>query len=826
LVSDYKWTYKNKKIDRIVFDEIKNVTGSGIVASLLINRGVTCPKKAKEFLNPDDIEISSPYVFADMEKAVSRINKAIDKQEYIVIYGDFDADGVTSTSLLHKTLTFLGANVGYYIPDRIEEGHGLNSKALCELISKQKTKLLITVDCGIGNISEIKMAQSLGADVIITDHHEAPEELPPAFAIIDPKILDEDATGLKHLAGVGVAFKLAVSLLEKAGKQEFTEEILHLVAIGTIGDVVPLLGENRALVHKGLELISRKKPASIAKLFALSGYKPNKKISGSMVAFGIVPKINAIGRLSKAKNAVEFLISDDNAEKIDLLAEELNMNNKERQQVCENTFRDAEERIKFEVNLDTDQAIILADPAWHPGIVGIVASKFVEKYYRPTLLFSIDEKARVARCSARSIAGLNLFETISAFSEYFIRFGGHALAAGFSFSLDKISFEEMRKLLLAHINKVIGSETLTPEIKLDMDIESSDLTTEFIKELDRLAPYGESNPYPVFGIRNLALRSCSPLGAKKKHLRLMLSGKENIPVEAVWWQKSNLDIDILETVDVAFTPSINNFQNQEKVQLTIKDVRRNSEGNSNVPTETTTCEIDEKAILEGITPVFGEEETSDINWVDCRQETGLKKDFLEYLQSQSDKVGIFAESLRSFEILGNISFLNPLAFGRLGVKKVDTLVFLDFPANDMTFMNIIKETEAKEIHLFGIMSDYEPVELVKKVSGMLKYADKEKQGVVNLEKASSALAIPSDLFLACVELLDSASVVEINEITETNIKLKFQGSANFAEMQELDEYRNFLNVLNEFESYKIDCKSKDIGLIKETLNNCRSLLEI
>ena len=419
MVSCYKWTYKNKEITGDVFAEIKNATGSGIIASLLINRGITCPEKAKNFLDPDNIEISSPYFFEDMKKSVERINKAIADQENIVIYGDFDADGVTSTSLLYKALKYLGANVNYYIPDRTEEGHGLNRASLCKLISQEKAKLLITVDCGISNLAEIKLAESLGTNVIVTDHHEPLEELPSAYAIIDPKTLAEDPTGLKYLAGVGVAFKLAEALLEANGKQDYAEELLYLVAIGTVGDVVPLLGENRAFVHKGLELLSRKKPASIAKILEIAGYKPDKKISSGIIAFGIVPRINAIGRLSKAKIAVELLTAEDDHEKINTLVEELDRNNKERQQICEETFKQAEAKIKWEVDLDRDKALILADPEWHSGIVGIVASKLVEKYYRPALLIALDEENREGRCSARSVSSLNLFETLGFFRPFY-----------------------------------------------------------------------------------------------------------------------------------------------------------------------------------------------------------------------------------------------------------------------------------------------------------------------------------------------------------------------------------------------------------------------
>ncbi len=823
MTGNYKWTYRNKEINKEIFSEIKEAVGSGITASLLINRGIKTSQQAKEFLAPKDMEISSPYIFPDMQKAVNKVNELIKTQERIVIYGDFDADGVTSTALLYKTLKHLDANIGYYIPDRTEEGHGLHRAALCKLISKEKVKLFITVDCGISNVSEIKLAESLGTSVIITDHHEPSEELPEAHAIINPKTLDTDPTGLKHLAGVGVAFKLAEALLESNDRKEYVDEILYLVAIGTVGDVVPLLGENRSLVHQGLELLSRKKPPGIAKLLEISKCKPDKKISSSIVAFTIVPRINAVGRLSVAKSAVEFLVTDENEERLNFFAEELEKNNKERQQICEETFKQAEEKIKFEVDLNNDKALILADPNWHAGIVGIVASKLVEKYDRPALLIALDNEKKEARCSARSIEGLNLFETLSVFSDYFIQFGGHALAAGFTSSLEKITFEDLRKLILNHINKTLNAEKLQPELKIDMNIESKDLTTDFINELDKLAPYGESNAYPIFAIPDLTLKSIAPLGKKKNHLKIFLSDTENNCIECVWWQKDNLNINPSEKVDVAFIPSLNSYMDKDTIQLIIKDIRKISDRNK-VNIQPIQTQISEEELLEQ-DDLFFNPENSEIKWLDYRQEKGFKREYINYLKSIRNNLSVFAESRRSLEIIENIDFLKPCLVNRLNIKSSKYLILLDLPCDDMTFINIIKKIDPEEIHLFGLINDIVPVDLIKQISGMLKYAYNEKQGIINLEKASSAAGISVDLFLNCVELLDSAKVVEIQEINEDSIQFNFNGSVNLTVIQSLQDYQDFIESLKAFDKHKKEYKTKEIGLIKETINNCCSLIE-
>lgn len=822
MACSYKWSYRTSEFKKDVFEEIKAVTGSGIIANLLINRGVTCPKEALAFLSPDDAELSSPYVFPDMQKAVDRINRAVETQEHIVIYGDFDADGVTSTSLLYKTLKFLNANVGYYIPGRADEGHGLNRGSVCHLISKKQAKLIITVDCGISNPAEIKLANSFGADVIITDHHEPLEIVPEAHAIINPKMLEQDDFGLKYLAGVGVAYKLAEALLESNNKKEFTEDILHLVAIGTVGDVVPLLAENRTLVYRGLNIINRKKPVSVAKLIELTGKKQEKKVTSGTIAFGLVPRINALGRLAEANPAVEFLVTDDE-NRLNELANELDITNKARQDIGEDTFKQAMEKINLgEIDLEKDKAIILAAPDWHAGIIGIVASKLVETYYRPVLLISIDEEAREARCSARSIEGLNLFETLSHFQDYFTQFGGHALAAGFGFSLETISYEDLKRKILSYINQNIDSDKLKPELKIDMDIESIDLTPDFIRELDRLAPYGELNPYPIFSISNLVLKGSNAMGKKKNHLKVLLSDDYENNLEAVWWQKSSLDIPSYERVSVAFTPSINTYMDQEKVQLILKDLKRtNEEGNK----ETEICESIEETkdlCINDLQINYN----SDVNWHDHRQEKGFKKEFLQYLNSLGDEVKIFAESQRSKEILENIPFLKANAVDRLTVKNADHLVFLDFPSDETSFMNVFQKADPKEIHLFGLIPALDPVELIKTISGMLRYAAKEKDGLIQLDQSAAFLAISQDLLLACVELLDIAGVIEIAEITEDIIRFKFAGSVNLNSILQLDEYRNFLNSLQEFEDYKQEYKNKDIELIKQTLDNYCSLLSV
>jgi len=842
----YKWIFPQNKLSEEQFSAVRKETGSEITARLLVNRGVTSAEEVREFLDIENVKISSPFVFPDMGKAVNRINKAIKSKEHIVIFGDFDADGVTSTTLLFKTLKLLEANVSFYLPDRIAEGHGLNNANVVKLISSRQAKLIITVDCGISNISEIKLAASFGTDVIITDHHEPQEILPAAHAIINPKALlpEQKPKYLECLAGVGVAYKLACALLDANNKMHLHDDIFYYAALGTVGDVVPLLGENRAIVHKGMELISLKKPAAIGKILEIGGYKSSKKITAGTVAFGIVPKINAVGRLGDASPMVEFLMSEDE-EKLSAYIEELNQSNIKRQEMCEETFLQAEQKIREEINLDEAKGIVLADPNWHPGIIGIVASKLVEKYYRPVFLVSINEEKNEARGSARSVDCLNLFDTLSEHADIFIQFGGHALAAGFSFDLNKISFQKFREKLDLTINKNINSEKLSPEIKIDMEISPEDLTANFVKELERLEPFGEANPNPVFCMTGLTLIQKKTMGAKKNHLKLFLSDDEGKTMEAVWWRKESLNIGEKEKLNIAFTPAVNNFMDKTVIQLIVKDIKPFVENEEfykekiieeegveeeffeqelgEIEEIKTECEKTlEEEIVESPQTIKGMPE---FEWKDFRGATGFKKEFADYLSSKKQSLVFFAETLRAKEVLTRIGGFDDNLISRFDAKNADTIVFLDAPPDEKTFSEILNKTEAKEICIFFLKTEINSVETVKKLSSMLKYAHNNKNGEVNIEHVASLLGISSEGLLACVELLDNAEVIEVFEINEEDLKFSFARSKELNFIIELPEFQDFEAALSETEAYKENLRSADIAvLIKQFTGNFANIV--
>ena len=430
-----------------------------LIERLLEVRGIKSEDAKREFLHPLEITLTHPNAFTDMSKAVERIVKAIDEKENILIYGDFDADGVTSTSLLLKTFKFLGAEVNFYIPNRETEGHGLNTKALVKLMSQKQPKLIITVDNGISNNEEVRFINSFGRDVIITDHHEAPDELPEAYAIINPKAmnaLDEKLTAtqieyLTSLAGVGVAFKLAQGVLEKYNKLDFSYEILPYVTVGTIADIVPLIGENRYFVTKGLELIASGKHYGLKRMLDVAGVNVENGLTSEQVAFTIAPRVNASGRLDTVDAAIKLMTSEIKQE-VEMAIITLENFNKVRQQLCADTFEEAD--ATWKATGMRDNAIVLFNKDWHIGIVGIVASKFVEKYYKPAFIMTYHEESKQYRCSARGVKELNLYDIMSTISEYFDGYGGHQLAGGFSFSEPKATFENVKKALNQTIDEM------------------------------------------------------------------------------------------------------------------------------------------------------------------------------------------------------------------------------------------------------------------------------------------------------------------------------------------------------------------------------------
>lgn len=561
------WEYRNKQLkkeDVSAFAARHSLPFA--IAVILMNRNVSDDDVAA-FLKKSLESVHNPFLLNDMEPAVDRIIKAVNEKEKIVIYGDYDVDGITSTATLYKFLKSISADVDYYIPDRFSEGYGINIMAVNKL-ARAGTKLLITVDCGITAVGEVAFAKTQGLDVVITDHHTCKEELPKAVAVINPK-RNDSTYPFCGLAGVGVAFKLVLALAIRLGlntKNVFLEYV-DMVAIGTIADVVPLCDENRIIVDKGIKVIENTKNKGIRALLAASGVS-GKLLDSTMLAFSVAPRLNVAGRLENAKIAVELLTCDDEL-RANEIAEYLNETNQKRQGIEQKIFEEAESQIE---SFKKEQLVyVLSYEGWHHGVIGIVASRLCERLYRPCILISCENGK--GKGSGRSIEELNLFDALTDSDEVLTAFGGHSQAAGLSINEDKI--DEFRERINAYAKKNLEGINLIPKIRIDCNLNGNSITMAAAKMLACLEPFGAANENPVFSALGLKVMSVNQMGAEGKHLRLRLTdGAAAFNAVGFGMGQYADEINPGDTVNIAFTMNINVYQGTENLQLLLKDIKK------------------------------------------------------------------------------------------------------------------------------------------------------------------------------------------------------------------------------------------------------------
>ena len=557
-----KWEFYNSDENKI--KEISQKFNiSELLATVLVNRNIIKDEDVKLFLDPTRNDFHDPYLMPDMEIAVNRIVKAIEEQEKTMIYGDYDVDGITSITVLSKFLKECGLDVGSYIPNRLDEGYGLNREAI-KSIADQGYKLIITVDCGISGTAEIDYAYSLGMEVIVTDHHEPLEILPKALAVIDCKRKDNKYP-FNSLAGVGVAFKLVQAIGIKLGIPENKYlKYLDIVCIGTISDIVPLVDENRVIAKLGLKLIEQTRSPGVRALLNAAGYN---EVNSNTVSFGIAPRINACGRMGHERDALDLFLTENIVE-ANRITEKLNEYNKQRQNIEKRIFEEAISKIEQE-NIDEKNAIVLGAENWHHGVIGIVSSKITELYFRPSILICFEDEE--GKGSGRSIPGFDLHEALCTVSNYLEKYGGHEMAVGLS--LKKENFEDF-KIAFEKIAKTAHTEELVPVIKIDKEITLKDITIENVKNLKLLEPFGESNKTPIFIYRNLKIDSIRAL-SEGKHLKLTLKDKNTI-INAIGFNMGKYSEEYLigDKIDVIGLLEINSFNGVENVQINMKDLRK------------------------------------------------------------------------------------------------------------------------------------------------------------------------------------------------------------------------------------------------------------
>ncbi|WP_026693805.1 single-stranded-DNA-specific exonuclease RecJ [Peribacillus kribbensis] len=510
LKSKTRWVVSETDSEK-VNELVSSLHITPLVARLLVNRGLETADSARSFLAAAEEPFHDPFLFDDMQKAVDRIRQAIENKEKILIFGDYDADGVSSTSILMITLRELGAEVHYYIPNRFTEGYGPNIPAFQKAVEEGYT-LIITVDTGISALAEAQFLADAGIDYIITDHHEPGKELPKSLAIIHPK-LPGGGYPFKELAGAGVAFKVAHAL-----KGAVPHDLLDIASIGTIADLVPLFGENRLLAYAGIQKLKETRRLGLLALFKKANVK-QEEITEETVGFGLGPRINAAGRLGSAAPAVELLLSDDMNE-AEIIAAEINALNKERQAIVSETVEEAVREVQENFPPEENGILVVGKEGWNPGIVGIVASKLVDKFYRPAIVLSFDQEKGIAKGSARSIEGFDLFKNLSECRDILPHFGGHPMAAGMTLKLEDVA--ELRARMNERALSILDSEDFIPVSKLDCQVGVEEVTLSAIEEMGSMAPFGMGNPKPRFLIENVPMSSIKKIGAGQDHLKISL----------------------------------------------------------------------------------------------------------------------------------------------------------------------------------------------------------------------------------------------------------------------------------------------------------------
>lgn len=550
-------------VDENKVNELVNKFGiSGILARILVNKNITQKDEIDLFMNPTRKDFHNPFLMPDMEIIVDRVLQAIEQKEKIMIYGDYDADGITSITVLKSFLEERGLEVASYIPNRLDEGYGLNKTAL-KKIYDDGYRLIITVDCGISGIDEVDYANSLGMEVLITDHHEPAETLPKAVAVVDAKRKDNKYP-FNQLAGVGVVFKLiqAISIKLNIEEKEYLK-YLDIVCIGTISDIVPLIDENRVIAKLGLKLIAQTKNIGLKALLEVIGFK---NIDSTTISFGVAPRINACGRMGDEQVALDLFLEKD-YDKAKELAIKLNEYNIERQTIEKSIFDEATEKI--EKNEKDKACIIVGSEGWHHGIIGIVASKVTEMYFKPSILICFE--GNDGKGSGRSIPGFDLHDALTECSDYLEKFGGHSMAVGVTVSRDKF---ELFKNKFEEYAKSHDVDKIIPVINIDSELSLKNIDIDSVKSLQKLEPYGEANKMPVFMIRNLKINSIRAL-SEGKHLKLTLKD-DGYMINAIGFNMGNLSNEYLidDKVDVIGNLDINSFNGNDSIQLILKDIRK------------------------------------------------------------------------------------------------------------------------------------------------------------------------------------------------------------------------------------------------------------
>ena len=831
------WQYRGgEKLPTPTKEQIAACDGAPLIAQLLISRKIDTPETMRAFLNQQDYVPTSGWELPDMKPAVERALQGINNRENILIFGDFDVDGITGTSILYQAFKFLGANVHYYIPDRATEGHGLNSAALLRLVSAKQLKLVISTDTGITNFAEVSLLNGLGVDTIITDHHALPENLPPAVANVNPQRLIADGNPdhpLALMCGAGVAFKFSELLLEaQLGEEQgkaYAEKLLDLTALGTVVDMVPLHRENRYLVWRGLQVLNKRERLGIRQILELANVAPDAPLNSETLGFTLGPRLNAVGRLDKADQAVELLTTQD-PERARIIASHLEQLNRKRKDLCDQTFLEADSFMNRQGGLNDQRCIILGSAEWNPGIIGIVASRLIEKYHVPTFMMVIDEAKGIVRCSGRSIPGFNLHDELLTLEHYFDHFGGHAGAGGFAMKLEKL--DSFKRDLHALAQRKVTDEQMRPLIHVDAKLEWAQINTHLVELLSRLAPFGMENPSLKFVIENVKIATQRFMGENDKHCKLVLTSKAdlrqtNTPLDGIIWNHGSTNrFDSRVAHSFVVVPELNTFNGNTKVQLMIEDYIADISA-SGVSEMTMHADGDYTAIKTRPDPVIRDrapepEEPTGPQWIDHRSRESVDTFVGQLMLPLQDnrKVLIYHEGKKP-----DIPFLDEkLLADRLNVKRADELIFWDLPPNLEQFQRVLQWVRPEVIHLVG--GKYQAVPVYQSEQNYLKLLvqvlRKEPEPcVIELESFAARLATSTDVITHGLMLLEKVGVLEtrlVDAADPDRLKIRLlPQNASTETMTDRLEYVAFQRSLKEVGKFRSWLLSSGLDAVKSAV---------
>ena len=673
--------------------------GHPLVAKTLARRGFADVDAARAFLDPSCYRPAPPSDLPNLMKAAARLERAIKQRETICVWGDFDVDGQTSTTLLVSTLKGMGATVTYHIPNRKRESHGVNLPVLKRLIAGG-VNLVLTCDTGVAAHEAVSYAQSQGVDVVVTDHHDLPPSLPAAYAVVNPKMLP-DAHPLRELPGVGCAFKLAQALYDRDGRPEGATQYLDLVALGIVADVAVQTGDTRYLLQRGLEALRHTERLGLQVIMETADLNP-EWLTEEHIGFVLGPRLNALGRLADASVAVELLTTDDLG-RARILATELEGLNARRKLLCAQVFQAAQAQIERDLSLLEYAALVLSHPTWPGGVIGIVAGRLAERYHRPTILIATPP-GDLGRGSARSIEGCNISAAIAAHGEMLESFGGHPMAAGLSIDPERIP--EFRRALSRTILEMCGAIARPATLQIDGYLSLSDLSLDLVEEIERLAPFGAGNAPLALVTRGLSLTSHTAIGRGGEHLQLIVEDEAGTRQKVLWWRGAGSPLP-QGRFDLAYVLRASDYRGQRDVQVEWVDAR---------PIETPA------AVLRPAPPA--------IRVVDYRQQPSPRR-ILEKLRAQQD-VQVWGEAETRAEVAGRDRY-------ELGPSKA--LVLWTTPPGPAELQAVLEKVSPETVYLFGVDPGLDrPEEFLKRLAGLTRYALNSNQGQANVSTLAAATA--------------------------------------------------------------------------------------